>query len=103
MKLRDIFGKKLREARLSRGLTAEELGKRSKHSKFIISKYENGHKFPNLRSFHRLLYALRINADHFFFLDSEVQYLYIGDLTPGQCNKVYEYVRKVKESKEIIH
>jgi transcriptional regulator with XRE-family HTH domain len=55
------LGIRLREARLSRGLSLSGLQMRSGVSKARLSRYENGHVVPSIRTLARLASALNIS------------------------------------------
>jgi transcriptional regulator with XRE-family HTH domain len=59
----EIFGQHLREARLSRGLTQEQLAERlGAGEKKHISAWENGHRDPTLSTIRRLASALGVSV-----------------------------------------
>lgn len=59
------MGKRLRQTRLSKGMTQGDLAKKASVSKQAISNYENG-RDPTLQVFFRLADALGVSADWAF-------------------------------------
>ena len=55
------FGNRLREARLSAGLSQSELEELSGIPKARLSRYENGHVEPSIQTLNRLARALNVS------------------------------------------
>src|SRR5215510_5779029 len=55
------FGTRLREARLSAGLSQSELEELSGIPKARLSRYENGHVEPSIQTLNRLARALNVS------------------------------------------
>src|SRR4029453_14021779 len=55
------FGNRLREARLSAGLSQSELEEISGIPKARLSRYENGHVEPSIQTLNRLARALNVS------------------------------------------
>ena len=55
------FGKRLREARLSAGLSQSDLEDISGIPKARLSRYENGHVEPSIQTLNRLARALNVS------------------------------------------
>jgi len=55
------FGNRLREARLSAGLSQSELEELSRIPKARLSRYENGHVEPSIQTLNRLARALNVS------------------------------------------
>ena len=58
------FGSKLREARMLRGLTQEQLAERADISRVMIGRYETTDQMPALDTLVRLADALEVSADY---------------------------------------
>ena len=58
-----MFGDWLRNERLNRGMSQSELAKILNLSYVIISKYENGHKFPSLKAQKRIANYFNITIE----------------------------------------
>jgi transcriptional regulator with XRE-family HTH domain len=56
------FGERLREARKKAGMNQSALAKAALVSQNSISKWENGHKMPNVYSAYLLAKALNVSA-----------------------------------------
>ena len=61
---RKRFRARLREWRLKRDLTQEELARRAGVPAISVSHFETGHRFPNAESLRRLSDALGVSADY---------------------------------------
>lgn len=64
----NIFGRRLNQARLIKGLTMDELGKRVQPAmtRQAINKYEKGHTVPDSRMLIAFSMALGVKPDYFF-------------------------------------
>lgn len=60
------FGSRLREARLRRGLTQEQLAQEIGVAKSTLTGYEKGNREPDIAKIKRLLETLRIDAAYLF-------------------------------------
>lgn len=67
------IGKKLKELRLQKNLTQEELGERTDLTKGYISQLENNLSSPSLETFFDLLEVLGTTPKAFFDQDSSIQ------------------------------
>jgi transcriptional regulator with XRE-family HTH domain len=61
---RKKFRERLREWRLKRALTQEELASKADVPTVSVSHFETGHRFPNAESLRRLADALGVSADY---------------------------------------
>jgi transcriptional regulator with XRE-family HTH domain len=61
---RKRFRERLREWRLKRGLTQEELARKASVPVVSVSHFETGHRFPNAESLRRLADALGVSTDY---------------------------------------
>ncbi len=61
---RKRFRERLRDWRLKRGLTQEELAGKADVPTVSVSHFETGHRFPNAESLRRLADALGVSADY---------------------------------------
>ena len=64
------FGTRLRELRLSRNISQEELGFRSKLDRTYISSVERGKRNISLRNIEKISKALNIDINEFFKNDN---------------------------------
>lgn len=53
----------IRELRLERGLTQEQLAKMASVSQPVLSQYESGHAKPSFAAVRRIALALRVSLD----------------------------------------
>ena len=63
---RALFGKRLREIRISRGLSQEALAFEAKLDRTYVSSCERGQRNISLENIHRLARALRVSPAAFF-------------------------------------
>jgi len=61
---RKKFRERLREWRLKRNLTQEELARKADVPTISVSHFETGHRFPNAESLRRLADALGVSTDY---------------------------------------
>ena len=61
---RKRFRERLRDWRLKRGLTQEELARKADVPTVSVSHFETGHRFPNAESLRRLADALGVSTDY---------------------------------------
>lgn len=64
------LGEKLREARKAAGLTQRQLAEKIKVSNTSISNWEKGVSFPDPDTIQHLCWALNVQPNHFFSVDS---------------------------------
>jgi len=64
MKLKNIFQKRLVDARNMRELSQDELAKRAKLQATAISHFENGRRKPSFDNLKRLADALEVTSDY---------------------------------------
>lgn len=91
---RVILGKRIRESRISRGFTQQELADRAQIGVVYLSEIERGIKMPSMNIFVKLIDALEVSADYVLrdelpsgkeFICTEVTEKLLV-LTPGQRN-----------------
>ncbi len=64
-----FLGERLKQLRLEKGLSQQELGDLIGVSKVSISEYENGNRIPLLNNFNELLDVFHVKADYFLGRD----------------------------------
>ena len=62
------FGDRLREARISKGMTQEQLAREIGVAKSTLTGYEKGNREPDLFKIKRIIEALDIDAEYLFCL-----------------------------------
>ena len=91
---RAILGKRIRESRISRGFTQQELADRAQIGVVYLSEIERGIKMPSMNIFVKLIDALEVSADYVLrdelpsgkeFICTEITEKLLV-LTPGQRN-----------------
>jgi len=60
------FGDRLREARISKGMTQEQLAREIGVAKSTLTGYEKGNREPDLFKIKRIIEALDIDAEYLF-------------------------------------
>lgn len=68
-----INGERLREIRIKRGFTQEQLGEIIGVTKGTISLYESGQRTPKTENIVELIYALGVSADYLLGADVIVE------------------------------
>jgi transcriptional regulator with XRE-family HTH domain len=61
-----LLGRKIKQARMSKGMRLRELAERAELSESLLSKLENEKAIPSLSSLHRIALALDTNVSWFF-------------------------------------
>ena len=81
-----VFGKRIRQARLSRGYTQQALAEKAGIGEMYVGEIERGVKMPSINSFIKIIEALDISAD----------YVLRDELTSGQEYIYDEITEKLK-------
>lgn len=76
------FGKRLKHARIERGLSQQALATAAAMRQSHLSMIENEHNYPNVSVVRRLAHALGINPDYLLGLATELQTVQYGALEP---------------------
>lgn len=58
------FGKRIREARIEKGLTQQALAEKANISMMYLGEIERGMKMPSINSFIKIIEALDVSADY---------------------------------------
>lgn len=83
---RAAMGKRIREERLKKGYTQQEVAEKAEICVMYLSEIERGIKMPSLNSFIQILEALEVSAD----------YILRGELKSGQAYIYDEITQKLK-------
>ena len=83
---RAAMGKRIREERLKKGYTQQEVAEKAEICVMYPSEIERGIKMPSLNSFIQILEALEVSAD----------YILRGELNSGQAYIYDEITQKLK-------
>lgn len=73
------FGNKLKEARMKKGYTQQQLSRAADINEMYLSELERGVKMPSMNVFIKLIDALEISADYI-----------LRDVTPAGKDFVYD-------------
>lgn len=93
---RTELGRRIRESRLRKGYTQQELADRAQIGVVYLSEIERGIKMPSMNSFIKLVEALEVSADYVLrdelssgkaFVCTEITEKLL-ELTPGQRRTV---------------
>lgn len=101
-----IVGKRLREARINKGLTQSQLGEILGVTKGAVSLYESEQRSPKSENILEMIYALGVSAD--YLLGSDVIVEVIDEEAPKYRTvtknemKVIEELRKDELAYDII-
>ena len=66
-----LLGRKIKVARMAKGMRLRELAERTDLSESLLSKLENDKAIPSLSSLHRIAAALDTNVSWFFSGDTD--------------------------------
>ena len=83
---RAAMGKRIREERLKKSYTQQEVAEKAEICVMYLSEIERGIKMPSLNSFIQILEALEVSAD----------YILRGELNSGQAYIYDEITQKLK-------
>lgn len=106
----NLFPIRLKETRLKKNLSLEELANKVDTSKTAISRYENGARSPKIGMVGKLATALNVDLSWLAGLDhplSENNIIYIYDsLSISRQKKVYDYANHLlqeQQNEKVIH
>ena len=63
----DLLGQIIKEARISAGLTREQLGSKINKSPRYIASIENEHKYPSFKTLSEIIVTLNIDSNLLFY------------------------------------
>ncbi|MBQ8459390.1 helix-turn-helix transcriptional regulator [bacterium] len=81
------IGKKIKELRIQKSLTQEQLAKRLWVTKALISAYETGSRFPSLEVLVQLAYTFNVSIDYLLGVNKK-QVIDVSNLSPSQIEIV---------------
>ena len=90
------FGEKLRELRLERNLTQQELAEKVDLVKATISAYEQGTKYPSIEALIKLCTFFDVSSDYFLGLSDSMKLMH-SDLTDEQMSIVRKLIRELEK------
>jgi transcriptional regulator with XRE-family HTH domain len=101
------FPTRLRQVRLERKLTQEQLGKKINVTKVSVSCYEKGTRTPDMETLQRLADALEISTDFLLGRSDDPETAGAGEVVvkadqadPETCNWLKELVNAPKECRD---
>jgi transcriptional regulator with XRE-family HTH domain len=83
---KETIGKRIREERLKKGYTQQEVADKAKICVMYLSEIERGIKMPSLNSFIQILEGLEVSAD----------YILRGEVNSGQAYIYDEITQKLR-------
>lgn len=86
----DNIGKNIREVRLEKGLSQEELARKCGFSNTTLSAYENSRKIPNLTTIAKIAKELEVTIERLYYGDENTSFIYSEpDIGKKVVNSVY--------------
>jgi transcriptional regulator with XRE-family HTH domain len=91
------LGRRIRHARVSLGMTQEELAEKVDVSRVSIAKYESGEMEPRLSNFKMIADVLNVSADYLLNLNIErTDKKILNHLTPKSLEDMGKLVEELK-------
>ena len=87
----NIIGNKIKELRIAKNVTQEELASRVNVAKATISAYENGSRLPSYTVLVKLSRIFHVSTDNLLGIDSRYS-LDVTGLTPHQRSTIQEII-----------
>ena len=91
------FGDRLREARLQKGLTQEQLAKQIGVAKSTLTGYEKGNREPDVFKIKRILEVLDLDSDYLLGVSRQTR-----PKEDGLSDTFEKYARLNSEPKELV-
>ena len=86
----DNIGKNIREVRLEKGHSQEELARKCGFSNTTLSAYENSRKIPNLTTIAKIAKELEVTIERLYYGDENTSFIYSEpDIGKKVVNSVY--------------
>ena len=86
----DNIGKNIREVRLEKGLSQEELARNCGFSNTTLSAYENSRKIPNLTTIAKIAKELEVTIERLYYGDENTSFIFSEpDIGKKVVNSVY--------------
>ena len=86
----DNIGKNIREVRLEKKLSQEELARKCGFSNTTLSAYENSRKIPNLSTIAKIAKVLEVTIERLYYGDENTSFIYSEpDIGKKVVNSVY--------------
>ena len=91
----ELIGKRIKDIRTSKGLSQEELHKKTGIQNTVISAFEHGKRTPNLQSLAKIAHALGVTIDELYFGDESIAFI---EKAPNKgakiANCIYELMKE---------
>ena len=90
-----IIGKRIKDMRIQKGLSQQQLGDMLGVTKVSICGYENGTRTPSLEIFELLLDKFHVSADYLLGREinviNEEDNMYVGSCAKEEINAIHEF------------
>ena len=96
-----LLSKRLKELRISNGLTQRELGERVNVTKVSICCYENGTRTPTLDTLTKLGKVLDVDVDYLLGYDSPVQEKGKSKKVINMAKEEIEFITEIRKLENI--
>ena len=77
----ELIGKKIKDIRTVKGLSQEDIYKKTGIKNTVISAFEHGKRIPNLQSLAKIAHALGVTIDELYFGDDSISFIEKGAVT----------------------
>lgn len=95
------FGLRLKELRLSKGITQEKLAAKLGLTKASISGYENNTAFPQIDILSRMALIFGVSTDYMLGIDNR-SFILVDGLSSNQIHLLKELINEFKNSEPPI-
>lgn len=96
-----LLSKRLKELRISNGLTQRELGERVNVTKVSICCYENGTRVPTLDTLTKLGKVLNVDVDYLLGYDNPVKPKGKSKKVTSMAEEEIEFIKGLREIESI--
>lgn len=98
-----VIGKRIKEARIKKNMSQEDLGKLLGVTKVSICGYEKGTRTPTMENFVDLIRILELEPDYVLGLDKTVVSENNQEYTIKMANEDIEIIKELKKDKELYN
>ncbi|MBE6708686.1 MAG: helix-turn-helix transcriptional regulator [Ruminococcaceae bacterium] len=94
-----MFGKRIKELRIARGVNQVEFGKALSVTKQSVSNWENGNILPSIDMLIKIAESFSVSTDYLLGL-SDKRYLDVSGLTEKQISNIQNLVDDIRSTSE---
>jgi len=91
------IGKRIKELRIQKALTQEQLAMRLWVTKALISAYENGTRFPSLEVLCQLAFTFNVSTDYLLGVNKK-QVINVSNLSSSQIGIINSLVEEFSKN-----